>query len=139
MEAIKRDHVMPEKWHGMNLMKFNKAKVQGPAPGSSNYKKKIRLLGKQIENRPEKDLGMLVDKKLNMTIIVCSQPRKPVVFRVASKAMWPAGQERLLSHSALVRPHLESCVQFNIRKHGSGGMSPEEGQEDDQRGGASLP
>ncbi|PKU39704.1 hypothetical protein llap_9991 [Limosa lapponica baueri] len=39
-------------------------------------------------------------------------PRRPMASWVASRRVWQAGRGRSSSRSALVRPPLESCVQF---------------------------
>lgn len=54
--------------------------------------KRCRVGRKQIESSPEeKDLRLLVDEKLNMTINKHSQPRKLIVSWAASRAAWPVG------------------------------------------------
>jgi len=57
-----------ERWACANLLKVNKAKCKVPHMGRGNPKHKYRLGGEWIQNRSEvKDLGVLVDEKLNMT------------------------------------------------------------------------
>jgi len=56
-----------ERWACANLMKFNKAKCKVLHGGPGNLKQKYRLDGEWIESPEEKDLGVLVNEKLNVT------------------------------------------------------------------------
>jgi len=85
-----------------------------------NLKHKYRTDGEWDESSPEeKDLGVLVDEKLNITqkCVLTAQKANPILGCIKSSTTSRSREVILLLCSALVRPHLESYVHFWSPQH----------------------
>ena len=113
-DAILRDLNRLERGARVNLMRFNTAKCKVWHWGPRNPRHTYRLGGAVLESSPaEKDLRVLMDDKLNMSL-QCALAARKANGILGSIMRGVASRDRELIvplYSALVRPHLEYCVQ----------------------------
>ncbi|KAJ7424127.1 rna-directed dna polymerase from mobile element jockey-like [Pitangus sulphuratus] len=113
-DAIQRDLNRLQSWAHVKFVKFNRTKCKVLHLGQGNPKYGYRLDNEWIESSPaKKDLEVLVNEKLNMSwqCVLTAQKVNHILDCIIS--VTSRSREVILPlYSALVRPHLEYCIQL---------------------------
>ncbi|CAM5160640.1 unnamed protein product [Eretmochelys imbricata] len=137
-DRIQRDLDKLEDWGKRNLMRFNKDKRRVLHLGRKNpmhcYRLGTEWLG---SSSAEKDLGITEAEKLDMSQQCALVSKKANgILGCISRSIASRSREGIIPlYLALVRPHLEYCIQFwapHLQKGcGQIGESPAEGNKND--------
>ena len=114
-DAIQRNLDRFERQAHVKLMKFNKAKCKVLHVGQDNPKHKLRLCREWLKSSPEeKDLGVLVDERFNMSrqCALAAWKANRILDCIKRSVISRSQLVILPLYSALMRCHLENCIQL---------------------------